>query len=462
MEDLDNFNQIDPDINHFEYNPHFETHSITSFSEKLNIDKKSLKIIHHNARSLMKPGRMDEYHMYFQTLKNPFDILVFTETWLTNNTMGQCNFDGYQSIHLIRPTDNHIDFKLWGGGISIFIKDSLEYKHRHDLNIMLPHMECLFIEMKFDNQLYLIGGIYRIPKTSINSFIDHFNKLIEPLKSTHKLILLGDYNIDLKRNDNYKNEFELCLQSNYLIPTILKATRVATKILNDQEITSETLIDNILINYNTNYQSGIIESSITDHYSIYVMLPEITKITNTEPDIIKYRAINFMSQRFFNNNLCNSDIIQSLHNNNAESAYMQYSNIFDDVYNKSFPIKNKIISSKDKEKPWINDSLVSRLKIRDKLKNLANNKNISRKIYTDFRNKVTYQLRQAKAKYYDEKFEANAGNIKKTWEVINSVIKPKKVRPKVSLTDETGNKHKESLIPNTFKDYFTNTADKLT
>ena len=47
-------------------------------------------------------------------------------------------------------------------------------------------------------------------------------------------------------------------------------------------------------------------------------------------------------------------------------------------------------------------------------------------------------------------------------EVSNSVIKPKKAYPKVSLTDETGNEHKESLIPNTFKDYFTNIADKLT
>ena len=40
---------------------------------------------------------------------------------------------------------------------------------------------------------------------------------------------------------------------------------------------SETLIDNIIINYNMKYQSGIIETSITDHYSIYIIIPEIKK-----------------------------------------------------------------------------------------------------------------------------------------------------------------------------------------
>ena len=61
------------------------------------------------------------------------------------------------------------------------------------------------------------------------------------------------------------------------MPTILSATRVATKVLNNQTVTSETLIDNIIINYDMVYQSGIIETSITDHYSIYIIIPEIKK-----------------------------------------------------------------------------------------------------------------------------------------------------------------------------------------
>ena len=99
----------------------------------------------------------------------------------------------------MRPTDNIIDFKVRGGGISIFIKDTLEFKHRDDLTVMLPYMECSFIELKFNNQNYLIGGIYRIPDTDTDHFIDKFNSILAPIKSTHKIILLGDYNIDLQK-----------------------------------------------------------------------------------------------------------------------------------------------------------------------------------------------------------------------------------------------------------------------
>ena len=51
--------------------------------------------------------------------------------------------------------------------------------------------------------------------------------------------------------------------------------------------------------------------------------------------------------------------------------------------------------------------------------------------------------------------------MKKTWETINSVIKFKAPRSKILLTDDEGKKHNESQIPNTFIDFFTNVAQKL-
>ena len=294
----------------------------------------------------MKPDRLDEYHVYLHSLKNPFDILIFTETWLTQEKIDLCKLDGYQPIHLLRPIDNQIDFKERGGGISIFVKNNLRYKHRKDLTIMLPFMECSFREITYNKQNYLIGGIYRIPKTSINLFIEQFNRLIEPIKYSHKIILLGDYNIDLLRNDNHKDNFVICLQSNYLVPTILRPTRVATKIQNGQQHTSKTLIDNIFINHNMNHRAGIIESSITDHYSIYIIIPEI-ETSYSEQKTVQYRLINDFTHRKFNTSLIQSDISHVLNNPNAKSATIQFFNIFDSSYDKTFPIKNKIVSKKD-------------------------------------------------------------------------------------------------------------------
>ena len=63
----DDLSNIDPDINHFTSEINFESHTITSFSSKQDIDPKSLKLIHHNAQSLMKAGRIDEYEFFLDT-----------------------------------------------------------------------------------------------------------------------------------------------------------------------------------------------------------------------------------------------------------------------------------------------------------------------------------------------------------------------------------------------------------
>ena len=51
---------------------------------------------------------------------------------------------------------------------------------------------------------------------------------------------------------------------------------------------------------------------------------------------------------------------------------------------------------------------------------------------------------------------------KKTWEIINNVIRSKKVYPKVSLEDDDENEINESEIPSKFVNYFTSIASKLT
>ena len=68
----DNLSNIDPDINHFDTVLNFQQHSINSFNNKNYVELKTLKIVHHNARSLMKPGRMDEYNMLLQSIKESF------------------------------------------------------------------------------------------------------------------------------------------------------------------------------------------------------------------------------------------------------------------------------------------------------------------------------------------------------------------------------------------------------
>ena len=120
-----------------------------------------------------------------------------------------------------------------------------------------------------------------------------------------------------------------------------------------------------------NHRAGVIESGITDHYSIYIVIPEI-ETTYSEQKTIQYRLINDFTHRKFITSLIQSDILEVLNNYDAESASLQFFNTFDSSYNKSFPIKTKIVSTKDERKPWVNDALIEKIKTRDKLNKLSN------------------------------------------------------------------------------------------
>ena len=74
-------------------------------------------------------------------------------------------------------------------------------------------------------------------------------------------------------------------------------------------------------------------------------------------------------------------------------------------------------------KPWVSDLLVKRIKMKDKLAKLHSKGRIDKEIFTRFRNLLTTQLRNAKSKYFQSEFTKNKGNIKKTWQIINSNIR---------------------------------------
>ena len=137
---------------------------------------------------------------------------------------------------------------------------------------------------------------------------------------------------------------------------------------------TSTLIDNIFINNNIEYQSGIIETDISDHYSTFIIIPEIIPDSQTEPNKVSSRLINEFRQRKFNNDLYKSDIMLVMNNYDAKSACEQFLTNFDSEYDKSFPIKSKIPTYKDILKPWIDDTAIKRMKIRSNLKKLAGKK----------------------------------------------------------------------------------------
>ena len=70
----------------------------------------------------MKEGKIDEYNILFKAIDNPFNIMIFTETWLTEDNKHLCNFEGYTPLHLLHPIDRHFDLKTKGVGYQYLSK----------------------------------------------------------------------------------------------------------------------------------------------------------------------------------------------------------------------------------------------------------------------------------------------------------------------------------------------------
>lgn len=302
--DINDFNNnileiVDPDNNDFmEQYVNFSSYSINNFSSS-NISKYSFNLFHHNARSILAEGRLDEYSVMLNEIDNPFHLLAFTETWLKPDNVDLVHFEGYESFHLIRQ-DN--DLKETGGGISVFVKEGINFKIRNDLNVMLPFVELLFVEVNYDNTNYMIVIVYRVPNTKVDHFIDKINKVIEPIKNNFELILTGDFNICLLKDSTQATNFENCMMSNNLIPTILEPTRVANVCRNGELVLCETLIDNFFFNtqYSPLCKSGLIQSSISDHYPVFLSIPCNSYSQNSDSFNIKYRTIDTGSITNFN------------------------------------------------------------------------------------------------------------------------------------------------------------------
>ena len=214
------------------------------------------------------------------------------------------------------------------------------------------------------------------------------------------------------------------------------------------------------MNNSLNHKSGLIYSSISDHYPIFVSLISDSFEFQEKAQEIKFRLIDDFRTRKFKSAITNSFNSSLKYIDSAPEAFTNFFLIFDQLYNKYFPIVTKKLTRKSILKPWITDSLVRKIKIKGNLLKLSTKGVVDRDIYNRFRNSLTTQIRQAKATYFDKEFDKCGGNVKKTWNIINANIKNRVKNTKISIQEEN-RLLDSSELPNKFNNYFSNIANEL-
>ena len=413
-----------------------------------------MSLMHVNIRSVQK--NFSNFENYLAILNYNFDVVGLSETWLNENTLVHFKPDGYRAESICRSQKS-------GGGVSILVKNNLQYKRRDDLTINSEHIECLFLELliyctksntaKPSSNRILVGTIYRPPNTSVERFMESLSPILDIIKNEKKIsYIMGDFNINLMNVDCHiqSSEFLEMMFSYNLLPLIYKPTRITNS--------SATLIDNIFATYKPNSTGlqGICCTDVSDHFPIFYI--DQTTTPTRPSEFIYKRQYTPTNLRKFNRLLSETDWHDVYENDDAQGAFSEFNNLFQKQYYESFPLKTSKSFYKHKHK-WLTPGLIRCIKVKNKLyiQSLKYPSWSNTKLYKDYKQKLRKLMRKCERDFYDKQFDINKNNMRKCWRLIKDVINIKSNHNCPDIMNIDGSFVDDKvLIANKFNQFFLN------
>ena len=385
----------------------------------------SLSLFHTNIRSVSQ--NLNNLTAFLGTLDYKFQIIALSETWLHEQ-----NTELYNIAHYSKESSERKNRR--GGGVALYVAESLRYSSRNDLNCQTDTLEGIFVELDKtctnSDKNIVVGCIYRPPGTDLKLFIDQMVTKLEMIKKENKLCyLLGDFNVNLL---NYETHY---LTSNFVdtlfaygyIPFINKPTRVGNR--------SATLIDNIFTNnfMDKESMSGIIYTDITDHFPVFHI--SNTHVFEEEECTRTKRVFSDKNVNEFNASLSNIEWNDILSLENPENSFSTFHKLYVEKFEKHFPEKTVPIKYRNKYE-WITEGLKKSIKHKNKLfvhykRTLTRS---SHDAYLDYKRLLVNLVKEAEKQHYDQLFSKYKGNLAQTWKVMKDIINKNRRKQRASST----------------------------
>lgn len=445
---------VDPDING---NPSSindcKYYTLSEFNE-IKHHGSPLHFFHQNIASLSL--HFDELSTILENSSTKFDFIGITETgFRVSSTIH--DLKGYKSLDCLTESTK--------GGVRLYFSENLNYKKRDDLRIYDKNkLESVFIEILTDQnkQNMIIGCVYKHPEMKISEFNKFLHSMLQKVSNEKKkLVLMGDFNIDLLKIDIHTDSssyFDL-ITSFGLFPTILRPSRITSR--------SRTLIDNIFSNFSDIHTiSGNLTCSISDHlpqFSSFNFSIDKTK-ENSNTYIRDWKA--FDREKFILDFL-DIDWKKELLSQNPDLNLSKFISKTNNLIDSHVPLKRVRFRDIPK-KPWITKGILTSIKRKNALyKKCISEKNLARRVnlfanFKTYRNWLTRIIRINKTAHYQVFFAQNKTNLRETWKGIRSLVSCKVHRhssPSSLVINDTIENNPLN-IANCFNNYFGNIASK--
>ena len=410
-----------------------------------------LNILHLNIRSCN--SNLDEFLAFLDTVKMKFSIVVLSETWIKDSS-NHINIPGFVSYHSIRQGNRR------GGGVSIFIDKDIDSAELPNFFVNNEAFDSAGIKATIGKEIINIIGVYRPPRSSdgqqtLDRFNSMFPDLLQTLAPNQRNLIVGDFNVDLLKDEpsNSERNFKELFASLFYLPLINIPTR--------ESIETNTCIDNIFSNKLDPTYSGTLSCNISDHHAIFSTIP-INEYSGTEKIEFSFRCHSTQNIINFRQELENNLSFFTLYDDfSIDDKFKILIDIVQKTYEKNCPIKRKILSLKRIRSPWITNSLRMAIDEKHRFLKLTKSNPLLIEQFKIFCNDLKKMLLETKKKYYCDKFENISSDIKATWKVINSLIKPIKSRNALKLDIDGVLIDDPATLANTFNEHFTSVAPLL-
>jgi exonuclease III len=395
--------------------------------------KMTLSIFYINIQSIR--NKLMEIDVLLATSTIKYDLLCFSEHWITNTEMESLSIKGYKLIsYFCRKTHTH-------GGVAVFACLNLECK-KVELVKYCKELDC---EISGVSTLsVVIVCLYRSPNGNFQAFLDILNELFLNLKLLKKKVLIvGDYNIQFNKNNLEKMQFSDFVQSFDLQIMVSECTRL------------HNCLDNVLTNFPVSVNCKVIDPFFSDHKGIEIVIDLPTEIGNEVITVI--RPITQKGLHVLYSELSEYDwsFVDSL-DLNIEQNFFKFITKISNLVKDIFPCTSINYNPKKSQTGKINwfsnklKNLRENLKFLHDLKqNNPGNSAVGR-YYQEYRSYYRHSISSAKKQANDQYLKTNSNYSKAAWNLINEK------RGKSCYDTVNSN-----ISPNDFNDYVSSIAGQI-
>lgn len=418
-----------------------------------NLSVCQFKIVHQNIRSVRK--NFDLLLAELEATSLDPDIIVLSEVWIMSNET--CLYDIPHYILYANCNDGYR-----AGGVIIYVKQNIKVLNCH--NVQFNTADVIKININVNDQDFHIFAFYRLHLFSKEMFIDELGNYLtieRNLRFNKNVIFIGDLNINLLENKLTTDEYLNVLALSGLECMSIEATRVMPGFESclDHVFSKVSSKDMIKVHVDT------VHANITDHAMIVVSVQvrgsNRDKNVITEPTDSNLSRIDYVK---LNNLLDTADWSDVYNKTDASLAFDTFFLKFNQMVLDAKVLVIKKQGSK-KIKPWMNNFLAMRVKIKNKLyKNLKLHPNNDKlkSYYKKYRDKLQMEIQNTKMKYYSARFVNVKGNSKALWNEVKAVTGQNVNKSDVEFLEVGDQKiYGVKEMTNAFNDHFLSIVDTL-